>query len=108
MRGLADAPATVHGDPDVAVAARCGLAGVQPHPHAHLCIGRPPLGCERPLRRNRRCDRASRAREDGEQRVAGRVDLGAAARLGRLPQQLPLPFQQPAVAVTPDPLEQPR
>src|SRR5581483_7121871 len=108
VRRLADAPTAVDGDPDVAVAADRRLAGVQPHPHAHLRLPGPPLGRERTLRGRRRRRRSRRAHEDAEERVSGRVDLGAAARLDRLSQQLALPRQQRAVAVAAEPLEQPR
>ena len=108
VRRLADAPAAVDGDPDIAVATKRRLARVQPHPHSRLHLARPPFGCERALGRYGRRDRAPRARKDSEQRVAGRVDLGTTPSFDRAPQYLPLLLEQRAVAVTTEPLEQPR
>jgi len=78
---------------------------MQPHPHGHVRIGRPRLVCERLLRRYCSRDRAPRAGEDGEERVARRIDFRAARRLDRFPEQFPLPFQELAVAVAAQPLD---
>src|SRR5204862_3668999 len=52
--------------------------------------------------------RAPRARENGKHLIPRRVDLGPTRGFDRYPQQLTLPRQQLAVAVTAEPLEQPR
>jgi hypothetical protein len=67
MAGRADPRRAVHVQADVIVVADLGLAGVDPHPHAHVDVLGPALGGERALGADRGGDRVARADEGDEE-----------------------------------------
>ena len=73
---------------------------MQPHPYAHLRAVGPRVGRQRGLPVDRGGDRALRARERHEERIASGVDLMAAVRVERGAQQSPVVGQDLAVAVS--------
>ena len=105
---VTDAGRLVDGEADVAVGANVGLAGVQPHAHAHLGALGPLVLGEGPLGHAGGLDRCARTAEDDEERVALRVDLDPAAVGERLAQHPVVGSEHLAVAVTAKPLEQAR
>ena len=70
-------------EPDVALLVNRGLAGVQPHPHAHLGTVGPPGRRMCALSLDRGDHGVARAREHEEERVALGVDLDSVARRER-------------------------
>ena len=72
---------------EVALVADGRLARVQPIRTRNSASSGHGSSSQRALRRDGRCDRLARAREDGEERVALAVDLPAAGRCERLAQE---------------------
>ena len=103
--GGADARRAVDVDPDVALLADDGLAGVDAHADAELGPVRPVMARERLLRRDGGRDRVLRAAEAVEERVALRVDLLAPARAERLADDAAVIRERVGVPVA-EPLEQ--
>ena len=81
-------PHDVH--PEVALVADGGLARVEAHADAHLDAARPLVVAERALRVNGAAYGVARADEREEERVALRVDLGAAGRAEALADEPPV------------------
>ena len=96
MGGRHDArgPMDVHADIDVARQLR--FAGMDADPDLHVGAFGPPLGGDRALDADRGLDGVARGPEDGEERVALRSDLGAAAGAG-LAHELVMPREQRGV-----------
>jgi hypothetical protein len=80
MSGRGDARSQVHVGPDVALRGQVGRAGVEAHAHPDRARG------ERRLCRGGRAERPRRGWEDDEEGIALGIDLDAAARAERRPQ----------------------
>ena len=80
--------------PDVqALRVEHALARVEPHPHPDGRRSRPRLGAQRPLRVDHRVERRRSVGEHREEPVALDLELLAAVRGERCPDQLPVPRQ---------------
>jgi hypothetical protein len=88
VRGGADPGGDDDVDPDVALLAEVGLAGVDPDPHPHDPVGWPGLALERALEVRRSEDRVARARKGEEHPVSGPVDLPSLVRPGSFANEL--------------------
>src|SRR5580765_3718150 len=69
---------TYHVQPEVALVANVRLTRVKPHADAHLASRGPAVAAQCALGRDRTGERVTGTRERVEERVALRVDLGAA------------------------------
>ena len=98
----------MHGVSDVAVVAEVGLTRVQADPHPHAAALGPRVRGDGPLGRDGRGERRPRAREHDEERVALAVDLDAVMRRERAAEELVVLRQHGGVAVTAEPVEDPR
>ena len=94
-------------DPDVVVAARNALAGVQSHADADRVAVGPRVRGERSLRRHGGAQSARRRREGDEERVALGADLDTPLLGDRGSQDLGVSVQQAHELVAPEVLEQP-
>src|SRR4051812_48355161 len=98
MTGRTDSRCTMDVEPDVALCAPAGFAGMEPHARAQRHSIRPlrvPSGrCERALACNGRGDGILRASKDDEEAIALRIDFISAGGLKDLTQQGAVAFER--------------
>jgi hypothetical protein len=95
-------------EPEVALFADVRLARVQADAHEQLAPVRPLVVTQRALRLDGGCHRVACPREREEERVALRVDLGAAVGAERLPHDPPVVARDAAELLVPEFLQQAR
>ena len=85
MTGRRDLGGPMDVDPDVVVAPRPTLAGVQPHPDAEVDPGGPVVRCQGSLSVRCGSNAVERGRKDGEERITVATHVGALVVGHRLP-----------------------